>query len=234
MLRVLVVGSCGKKKLYNDNEQPACHDINTHRDISFWKKKLPGSCAPARDMYVGPQNTELVKAVDLLRTIANVEVQFFIISAGFGMLAEQDLVPPYDCSFSTMPIVEVRKRSQEQNLQSSIQKIANSGFDLAYFALGKQYSAALGKDALSNIQIPTIVFHGEESGHLVRLPCSAQTVKTFSNRGHTIHGVVGFKGDLLRILVTHVLKKPNPDDEIVKWKSPRHIKKLVHRLGGLS
>ncbi|MHA2027724.1 MAG: hypothetical protein ACW98U_17660 [Candidatus Thorarchaeota archaeon] len=116
MLRVLVVGSCGKKKLYNDPEQPACHDIDTQRDIYFWKERLPELCAPARDMYIGPQNTELVKAVDLLRTIVNVEVQFNIVSAGFGMLQEQELVPPYDCTFSKMPMAEVRKRSQEQKL----------------------------------------------------------------------------------------------------------------------
>lgn len=234
MLRILVVGSCGKKKLYNNPEQPTCHDIDTQRDISFWKKRFPKFCAPARDMYIGPQNAELVKAVDLLRTIVDVEVQFIIVSAGFGILQEQDLVPPYDCSFSRMKMVEVRKRSKEQKLWSSIIDVANRGFDLVYLALGKRYFAALGKDALSKLQIPTIMFHGQESDRLIRFPCSAQTVKALSKRDHKIHGVVGFKGDLLRILVTYALQKPNPGNEIMKWKNPRHLKKLIHRLGRLT
>ena len=234
MLRVLVVGSCGKKKLYNDNDQPTCHTIDGKHDISFWRRKLPESCAPARDMYIGPQQTELVKAVDLLRTIAGVEVHFIIVSAGFGILNEQDLVPPYDCSFSTMPMAEVRKRSQEQQLQASILNQTTKGFDLIYFALGKRYLAALGKDTLSELQTPTIVFHGKESDNLVRFPCSSQTVKAFSKQGHKIHGVVGFKGDLLRILVTNILHKPAPSDEIAKWKDPYHLKRMVNVMGGLT
>ena len=233
-MRVLIVGSCGKKKLHNEDEQPVCHDINAHPDIRFWRKRFPKSCAPARDMYIGPQQTELVKAVDLLRTIVDVEVQFIILSAGFGILKERDLVPPYDCSFSTMPMAEVRRRSKELKIQSFIMNIANKEFDFAYLALGKRYFAALGKDVLSGIQKPTVVFHGQEVDNLILLPSSAQTVKTFSQRGHKIHGVVGFKGDLLRILVTHALQKSNPFNEILKWKTPHHIKKLTRQLGGIT
>jgi hypothetical protein len=133
-----------------------------------------------------------------------------------------------------MPMAEVRKRSQEQQLKSSIIKIAENGFDLVYLALGKRYFSALGKEALSTLQLPIIVFHGQESDHLIRFPCSSQTVQAFSKRGHKIHGVVGFKGDLLRILVTHALQKSNPVNELEKWKDPRHLKKLVRRLGGLA
>ncbi|MFW9839993.1 MAG: hypothetical protein ACFFES_03750 [Candidatus Thorarchaeota archaeon] len=233
-MRVLVVGSCGKKKLYNEHEQPSCHDIDTKRDIIFWKKRLLDFCLPARDMYTGPQNTELVKAVDLLRTIANIEVQYIIVSAGFGILQEKELIPPYDCSFSSMSMKEVRKRSQEQELQASIFNMVDKGFDLVYLALGKRYLAALGKDTLSKMKVLTIAFDGQESDYLIRLPCSAQTVRAFSKRGHKVHGVVGFKGDLLRILVTHALQTPVPRNEIEKWKDPHHLKKLVHQLGELS
>lgn len=233
-MRVLVVGSCGKKKLYNEHEQPSCSDIDTKQDIAFWKKRLRDFCAPARDMYIGPQNTELVKAVDLLRSIVNVDVQYVVVSAGFGLLQEKELVPPYDCSFSNMSMKEVRIRSQEHKLQTSIISMINTGFDLVYLALGKRYLAALGKDTLSKLKVLTVVFDGQESDLLVRLPCSAQTVKTFSQRGHRIHGVVGFKGDLLRILVTYALQKPDPIKEIEKWKDHHHLKKLVNRLGGLN
>jgi hypothetical protein len=184
-------------------------------------------------MYTGPQNTELVKAVDLLRSIQSVEVHLIIISAGFGILQEQDLVPPYECSFTNMKMADVRKRSQALKLQSSFIQMTNKGFDLIYLALGKRYMTALGKGALSKLQIPTMMFHGSESEHLIRFPCSAKTVKAFSKRGHKIHGVVGFKGDLLRILARYTLEKPNPGCETKKWENLNHLKKLVHRLGGL-
>jgi len=232
-VRFLVVGSCGKKKLYNPDEQPTCSDIDPNHDINYWKKRLQKFCVSARDIYTGPQNTELVKAVDLLRTIAKVEVQLIIVSAGFGVLQEQDLIPPYDCSFTNMKMAKVRKRSQELKIQSSITKIANKGFDIAYLALGKRYLASLGKDTLLEFQMPTIVFHGQESDQLIRIPCSTETVKAFSKRGHKIHGVVGFKGDLLGILARYALQKPNPCNEVKKWENLHYLKKLIHRLGGL-
>ena len=229
-MRVLVVGSCGKRKLHNSPRQPGCQDIDHIRGVSYWKKELLENCAPARDMYTGPQSIELIKAVDLLRTIANVEVHLSIISAGFGVLQEHDLVPPYDCSFTNMKMVEVKKRSEELELQSSFTSLVNSSFDLVYLALGKQYLAALGTAALTTIRTPTIVFHGQDSDHLIQVPCSTKTVKAFSECGHTIHGVVGFKSDLLRILAGYALKKSHPYSEVKKWTESSHLRMVLHRL----
>jgi len=184
-------------------------------------------------MYTGPQNTELVGAVDLLRRITSVEVQLVIISAGFGVLQEQDLVPPYDCSFTNMKIAEIRKQSRRLKLKSSFEQMTNKGFDLIYLALGKRYLATLGEEVLSKLETTTVIFHGPESYHLVRIPCSAEIVQAFSKRGHKIHGVVGFKGDLLRILARYALGNSNPSFEVKKWTNPIYLKKLVLKLGGI-
>jgi len=229
-VRVLVVGSCGKKKLHNNLNQPNCIDIDRVPDINYWKQKFASICAPARDMYIGPQSIELVRAVDMLRTIPDVDVQLVILSAGFGVLAEEEMVPPYDCSFTNMKMVEVKKRSEELELQSSFTSLVNSSFDLVYLALGKQYLAALGTAALTTIRTPTIVFHGQDSDHLIQVPCSTKTVKAFSECGHTIHGVVGFKGDLLRILAGYALKKSHPYSEVKKWTESSHLRMVLHRL----
>ena len=232
-MRVLVVGSCGKRKLHNSPKQPTCQDIRIRHGIGYWRKRFSKDCTPARDMYTGPQNTELVKAVDLLRTISGVDVHLSIISAGFGILQEHEKVPPYDCSFTNMKMRDVIKWSEELGIQSSFTSLIAKDFDLAYLALGKRYVAALGKDTLATIQIPTVVFHEHESEHLIRIPCSAQTVKSFSKQGHKIHGVVGFKGDLLRVLARFALEKPDPGSEVRKWGTTNHLRKLVHHIGSL-
>lgn len=232
-MRVLVVGSCGKRKLYSPPDQPKCCDIDGNHDIVYWKQQFPSMCVPARDMYLGPQNRELVKAVDILRTIPGVEVQLVIISAGFGMLYEEDLVPPYDCSFTTMKIANVRERSSQLQLKEAFTQLVETGFDLIYLALGKRYLEAIGNDILSTLQATTISFHGRDTEHLVRISCSAETVKTFSSSGHKIHGVVGFKGDLLRVLVRYALTRRNPENEIRKWKCPTYLRYLIHRLRDL-
>jgi hypothetical protein len=185
-------------------------------------------------MYTGPQNTELVKAVDMLRTIPNVETHFAIISAGFGVLQDTELVPPYDCSFSTMRISEVRKRSSDLKIQQVLSQLMRNDFDLIYLALGKRYMLALGKDTLDSVWSTMLVFHGQESSRMIRIPCDAKTVKVFSKQGNKIHGVVGFKGDLLRILTQYAIGRRSPASEVEKWTNASYLRNLVYQLGGLS
>lgn len=232
-MRVLVIGSCSKRKLHSSPNQPTCHNILSHLKIDRWRQRFSNLCVPARDMYTGPQNTELVKGVDLLRNIPEVEVQLVIVSAGFGILNEYDLVPPYDCSFTKMKMAEVRKRAEDLELRPSFLRLIDHHFDLVYCALGKRYLSALGKDILTNIQTPSIVFHKDRDEHLIRIPCSADTVKAFSNHGHRIHGVVGFKGDLLRILAKHALDQPHPYCVVNNWTKSYYIRNLIHHLSGL-
>ncbi|MFW9807558.1 MAG: hypothetical protein ACFFFK_12590 [Candidatus Thorarchaeota archaeon] len=234
VVRVLVVGSCGKKKAHSDLKEPKCHAIDKRRNISYWKRRFSKLSMPARDMYIGPQNTELVKAVDMLRTIPGVTVQFVILSAGFGILQEYDLVPPYDCSFTSMNMAEVRKRSDVLRLKTSLTRMIDGQFDFIYLALGKRYLNAIGTDVLSMIRAPTVIFHGQSSENLVRVPCASDTVKGFSKRGHKIHGVVGFKGDLLRILVSYALGKQSPKNEVKKWTNTNHLRTIIYQLGGLN
>ena len=107
-------------------------------------------------------------------------------------------------------------------------------FDFIYLALGKRYLNAIGLDVLSMIRAPTVIFHGQSSENLVRVPCAAETVKGFSKHGHKIHGVVGFKGDLLRILANHALEKQSPKNEVRKWANTNHLRKIIYQLGGLN
>ncbi len=230
-MRLLVVSSCGKRKLHYHTKQPSCHELTKHPDIEYWRKKLPKVCVPAREIYTGAQNTEIVKAVDLLRTIPDVEVQLVIVSAGFGILQEHDLVPPYDCSFTNMRVSQIRERTQILELQSSFSSLISEGFDLIYLALGKRYLDALGDDALRESKIPIVTFQGEETRQVVRISCSADVVKSFSKQGHKIHGVVGFKGDLLRVLARYALEMTYPYAEVEKWVRPTYLKRLIHRLG---
>jgi hypothetical protein len=184
-------------------------------------------------MYTGPQSLELVKAVDLLRTIPGVGVQLVIISAGFGILQEEDLVPPYDCSFTSMKMAKLRKQAEKLQIKESFINLLENNFDLIYLALGKRYMTALGEDVVSILETPTVVFHSLSPDCLTRIPCQAETVKSFSRRGHKIHGVVGFKGDLLRVLAQYALKRRNPRNEVKKWMDMTYLLKLIYRLGGL-
>jgi len=234
-LRILVVGSCGKKKLNQSTISPTCDDLASIDNIRTWRKQSDLPTAIVRDIYTGNQNRELVKGVDLLRQIENTEVEFSIISAGFGIVEEKDRLPPYDCSFSEMNKSQIQERAEWLKIPSDFDKLLTSGFDLVYLALGKKYFLTLGNDWTSKRRsIPIIGFNqalSEDS--MLCIPSAHEIVSSFSDNGYKIHGVTGFKGDLLRILANYALRLKNPYRELVEWTQPIYLRDLIMKLGNL-
>ena len=227
-MRVLVVGSCGKRKRFHSPEAPTCKDITKKEDLHIWVERLsPLTCA-ARDMYTGNQPRELGKGVDLLRTIEKVDVHYHILSAGFGLLQEHEVLPPYECSFSAMKKSQIRERSERLSIAKDFKEIASRRYDLAYIALGSKYLTALDASWYEELS-GTIVTFGDIhcSDAILRLPSDAVIVKAFSSVGHKIHGVAGFKGDLWRILADHALRQVSPYTEVANWTSPEYLSSVI-------
>ena len=234
MLRILVIGSCGKKKLNQSTISPTCEDLASIDDIRIWREKSSYLTARVRDLYTGNQNRELVKGVDLLRQIENIEVKFSIISAGFGLVGENDSLPTYDCSFSSMKKSQIQDRAEWLDIPSDFEKLITSGYDLVYLALGKNYFLTLGDEWKNTSRTTIIGFDRRLSeGSMLCIPSAHEIVSSFSQNGHKIHGITGFKGDLLRILASHILKQENPYRELIAWTHPVYLRDLVMKLGNL-
>jgi len=229
-----VVGSCGKKKLIQSTISPTCKELASLDDIITWRKNSSYPTARVRDLYTGNQNRELVKGIDLLRQIGNTEVNFSIISAGFGLVEEKDTLPAYDCSFSEMKKSQIQERADLLEIPSNFAELLVSDFDLIYLALGKKYFLALGKEWKSNSKSTIVGFNqGLSQNTMLCIPSAHVIVSAFSRNGHKIHGVTGFKGDLLRILADYALKQNNPYRELIAWTHPTYLRDLVMKLGNL-
>ncbi|MGY5858098.1 MAG: hypothetical protein RTU63_01915 [Candidatus Thorarchaeota archaeon] len=203
-------------------------------DIHTWREKSSHPSTRVRDLYTGNQNRELVKGVDILRKIENTEVTFSIISAGFGLVEEKDTLPTYDCSFSTMKKSQIQDRAELLDIPANFEKLITSGYDLVYLALGKKYFLTLGDEWKSTYNTTIIGFDSSLSeGKMLCIPSAHEIVSSFSQNGHKIHGVTGFKGDLLRILANHALNQETPSRELLAWTHPVYLRDLVMKLGNL-
>lgn len=233
-MHILVIGSCGKKKSVKSTETPTCEDLASIGDNRAWRKKLSRTSIRARKLYIGNQNRELVNGVDLLRQIEKIEIKFSILSAGFGLVDENDLIPPYDCSFTGMRKSQIQERAEWLNISSDFKKLLATGFDLVYLALGKNYFLTLGSDWKNKVETMILGFNRALSdGTLLCIPSAHDIVRAFSQNGHKIHGITGFKGDLLRILANYALKQKNPYRELLGWTHPVYLRDLVMKLGNL-
>ena len=233
-MRILVVGSCGKKKLNQSTISPTCKDLASLDDIKTWREKSSYPTTRVRDLYTGNQNRELVKGVDLLRQIEKTEVKLSIISAGFGLVKEKDILPTYDCSFSGMKKSQIQDRAEWLRIPLNLEKLFTLGFDLVYLALGKKYFLTLGEEWKINSNTTVVGFNRSLSEEeMLCIPSAHEIVSAFSRNGHKIHGITGFKGDLLRILADYALKQKNPYRELLAWTHPIYLRDLVMKLGNL-
>ncbi|TFF91396.1 peroxide stress protein YaaA [Candidatus Thorarchaeota archaeon] len=230
-MRICVVDSCGKKKMTEAHPMPECDDLQSEQDLEFWRERLADKAVPAREMYLGSQHREIARAVDLLRTVDGLEVQLYILSAGFGLLGENDLIPPYECSFTGMSRKMILERSKALSVPRRFSRLGEESFELLYLALGKNYLAALG-DIWSSISDTLIVLFDDrlKADNVLALPAGNQVVKAFSQAGHKVHGAAGFKGDLLRILATHALRAEDPLTEIRNWGRPQRLRDVFEQL----
>ena len=69
-------------------------------------------------------------------------VDLHIISAGYGLLAEDDVIVPYNVTFSGLNKGGLLARSNRLQLHEHVATLI-SGYDLVFFLLGKEYVQAL-------------------------------------------------------------------------------------------
>ncbi len=227
-MRICVVGSCGKRKATSSPQSPTCKDIPSKEALVKWQKKLKHLCRPARDLYVGSQPTELTKGVSLLRQADGVSVDYYIISAGFGFLREDELVPPYECSFAGMSKSRIVSRADALSIPNDFEKVVRTGYDILYLALGKNYLTSLGTSWVDLLNGTVVILFGATcpSDNIISLPSDNAIVRRFSQSGYKIHGAVGFKGDLFRILASSVMSCSDPHSELMGWLEPTYFKQV--------
>ncbi len=208
-MKILVLASCSKTKSIQYPHQPICSEIPSKESREQILLKFPMK-KTAKDLYRGALNLSTNSAVRLLRN--HFEVCYYIVSAGFGIIGENDLLPPYNCSFSDMSKDQIIDRAELLNIPEDYQEIINKEKpDLIYLALGKNYLTALGKWD-EKLPCKTIAFDLSDSANVITLPADHITVKEVSRVGGLpIHGVIGFKGDLLLLTTRYLKEQTNPE-----------------------
>ena len=78
----------------------------------------------------------------LRKTYSQTVADLNIISAGYGLLSEEDVIVPYNVTFSGLKKGELLERSNSLKLHEQVTSLI-SEYDLVFFLLGKEYVQAL-------------------------------------------------------------------------------------------
>lgn len=167
---VLVVSPCSGRKRF---DAVIGHEEIDTSDRTELLGEFPESVVPAAEMYTGGEHGHIQSAVQHLSEVANVDWR--IISAGFGVLSSVTDIPSYECTFSE--IEQVRSRAErmgldvdamttnelvaavgrEKNIPQDLRQILAEGYDLVFVVLGTRYLIA-AREALTPIPENTAAF----------------------------------------------------------------------------
>ena len=120
--RVVVVSACSKLKLANDTYGTS-----------------PPSPITARDRYAGRAHRQIRAAIDRWRrSSARDDVEWWIVSAKYGLVNELAEVPIYEATFAGLSHAAAKERGQELGLPHAFQRLLR-GFDTALVVLPLTY-----------------------------------------------------------------------------------------------
>ncbi len=155
---ILVISSCSQSKKYRVADQPDYFRLQTKEDRENELLKFEDILLPANEMYCGWQHRSISKAINILRNTQKVD--HFIVSAGFGLIKENTMIPPYDTTFSGRTDREIDTMSESLQIRNKLMKL--NGYRLAYIALSRDYIKACGGlDTFKHLGDEVVIF-GEE------------------------------------------------------------------------
>lgn len=198
-LDVLVIDQCsGSKDVPDDATEFELDELEgVSKEQLLARDNVPGIAA--RDLYTGRQQKNVTEAVRALRR-DGVNVDRYFISAGFGLVGEDEQLPPYEVTFSGMNVSEIRERSRQLDIKRDVtQLLTDAEYDVVFFTLGKDYYKSIDIDEAVR-KIPSnrigVVFNrdlvNDQYMNIVSVPARTEDAK----RHGTI--VIGLKGLYLK------------------------------------
>jgi hypothetical protein len=194
-LDILIIDQCSGSKYVPEGERVFDANEIDSASKSALLEKANTIGVKANELYTGRQQEAVSNAVRRLRSDGH-SVQRYFISAGFGLVEEEEKLPPYEVTFSGMTVGEIRNRSSRLNIQSDLYRVLDQAdYDVVFFTLGKDYYKSIDIDQTVRRVRPDrigVVFNRElvdqQYDNIVSVPARTEDAE----RHQTI--VVGLKG----------------------------------------
>lgn len=205
MLKTLIITSCTGEKRNKPNNQLVQSDFLNKDILSLRENELMTFKTSAENMYTGMQHLRLMEGIDNLRKSFGREiVDLAIVSAGYGLLSEEEEIVPYEVTFSSMKSKQLDEWAENLNIHNDVCELIK-GYDMVFFLLGDKYlrSIKLPLEVKENQRL--IFFASKTSKKLIPderpyffIEVGQEDAKEFS------YGLVGLKGYLFKLLAKEI------------------------------
>ena len=137
--RILVVTSCTGEKNFKPDEQLGFKDFENKTQLAIEEKRISQYMCSASEMYTGMQHLRLMEGINLFRkSLGKKSIDVNILSAGYGLIAENRAIAPYEVTFNNMKGHEVDAWSKHLGIREDFEKVVRD-YDLVFLLLGENY-----------------------------------------------------------------------------------------------
>lgn len=207
MKKILIVTSCTGEKKVNPPTKLLIDDFKIMDIFKNKQNELNEYRTKASEMYTGMQHLRVMEGVRMLRNHFKEKVlDLAIVSAGYGILHEEDIILPYEVTFNDMGNKEICEWSTYLQINEKLSKLIEN-YDLIIFLLGDKYLNSL-RLPLKNIpEDKKLVFLASKTSKN-KIPSQNQyhflevgqeDAKSFK------YGLIGLKGYLFKLLSQDII-----------------------------
>ncbi len=141
--RLLIISGCTRDKAVHHANDLRVPDFADPARFQKAEAALAQLRTPATSMYLGQEHMRLTATLAVLRERLGANaVEHRIMSAGYGLLTEHQLVVPYDATFDTMTEPEADDWAEFLGIPASVRE-AVRGAPVVAFVLYPPYRRAI-------------------------------------------------------------------------------------------
>ncbi len=141
-MKILVITSCTGRKKHKPPNQLRYEDFASPERFRQRTAELKNFEVSAAEMYTGQQHRYLMEGLQELRNMYGKDVvDLHIISAGYGLLKENDVIVPYNVTFGNKK-KDILELSNSLQIHKQVETLI-ADYELIFFLLGKEYIQAL-------------------------------------------------------------------------------------------
>lgn len=226
--RILVITSCTGEKRFHPENQLVLADFQDISRLQQREKELSDFVCRAGEMYTGLQHLRAMEGVQQLReTFGQKQVDVIILSAGYGLISEHQLIVPYQVTFNTMKGPQVDEWARFLQIRDRFEDVINS-YHLILILLGDNYLRSLSLPVATQPHQTLIFLASNKSQSYIRGLAAKTFILTLSNAEakHYKYGLVGLKGFLLKLFAESLTREPELLSKV--YETPELFDKLIN------
>ena len=147
-----------------------------------------------------------MQGVELLRqTFGPDVVDVKIVSAGFGLVDEDQLLPPYNATFAGLSSSTIQTVAQRLNIPEKIYALMSGPYTCAFFLLGDSYLLSLGLPCPTQPAFPCLFLAGPSNHKRIPRRSPYRFVRVGQDDSIAFsYNLVGLKGQLFKLFAQQI------------------------------